>query len=65
MVALFDRGWRPLLQDTRDNLVEEAAGHKYVFRGGLEEANDALMVGDDQEWKVCRVEASKDIVGDN
>ena len=65
MVTLFGGGCRPLLQHTRDNLVEKAAGHKYVLRGGLQEANDALMVGDDQKWKVCRVEASEDIVRDN
>src|SRR6266403_1069811 len=49
------RGWclsGPLLGDVHRDLVEEVAGVEGGFAGGLEETDDAFMVGRNEERKV-------------
>jgi hypothetical protein len=65
MRGLFGGGRGPLLNDPSDDLVGEAARGEDAFRSWLEEADDAFVVGDDEEGNVGDSEAREDVVGDN
>ena len=65
MRVLFGGGHRPLLKDPFDDLIGKVAWDEDVFRGWLEEANDALVVGDDEEGEVIYSESREGVVGDD
>jgi len=65
MRGLFGRGHWPLFNHTGDDLIGEATGGKDVFRSRLEEADDALVVGDDQEREVCNGKTRENVVGND
>ena len=55
----------PLFGDVHDDLVEEVAGIKGGFAGGLDEADDAFGVGRDQEREIRGGELADDCGGND